>query len=153
MQESPDVAKLQIIQIKLKSHHKNPVWDYSGKGMRIVGHNYFMAQKYSNKLHLFSTVLKLNCLAAYRHAQRHLKHTVISSPTCFEGGISREAAQVFVHIWHTWTTTYKSCPGKTVICKGCASNGLIYAKIIFMYFDYYFFFLQKFGQQLKQLNR
>lgn len=82
---------------------------------RIASHNYFMAQKYSNKVHLFSTMPKLIVLL-----HKGMLRDTWSIPLHFllhasEDGISRKEAQVSVHIWHTWTTTYMIYPGKTVI--------------------------------------
>lgn len=126
-------------------------WKKSGELVVIFisGHRNCEPCSKKEKVHLFSTVHKLNCFVASGQSQSHTEHTGNPLLHASEDGMSTEGAQLSLHIKHTWSTTYIVCPGKKVIWQGCAFQRPCICKdnfYVFWCFCLFFFFsLQQFG--------
>lgn len=120
-------------------------WKKSGELVVIFisGHRNCEPCSKKEKVHLFSTVHKLNCFVASGQSQSHTEHTGNPLLHASEDGMSTEGAQLSLHIKHTWSTTYIVCPGKKVIWQGCAFQRPCICKdnfYVFWCFCLFFFF-------------
>lgn len=99
------------------------------------------------KVHLFSTVHKLNCFVTSGQSQSHTEHTGNPLLHVSEDGMSTEGAQLWLHIKHTWSTTY-SLPRKDSDLTGMCFPKTLHMQrqflCILMVF-FFFFSLQQFG--------
>lgn len=99
------------------------------------------------KVHLFSTVHKLNCFVTSGQSQSHTEHTGNPLLHVSEDGMSTEGAQLWLHIKHTWSTTY-SLPRKDSDLTGMCFPKTLHMQRQFLCILMVFFFFFPFSNSV-----